>query len=93
MSNKIGYYVPLELPKYCDECPFGVCDYSNPTNQDECFLMNHIDGEKMFAYSHGYVCNIDCKENGKYTKIMRAKYDEHIKRPRWCKLKKEQPND
>lgn len=85
VNNKTGYYVPLELPKYCNECPFGMCDYSNPSNYDE--VGNHIDGKNMSALSHGYVCNIDFNEHGRYTKIMRAGYDENIKKPNWCALK------
>ncbi|MDY2986114.1 MAG: hypothetical protein SOR77_00630 [Peptoniphilus sp.] len=64
------YKVPMEIPEYCDDCPFGMTKWSLP-------LTNN---------SKGYQCNVDFKINGKYTKTIQGTFDEKIKKPEWCYL-------
>lgn len=39
------YKVPMEMPKYCSECPFGMCVYSYPLGTKG-VEVNNIDGQK-----------------------------------------------
>ena len=84
MSKK-GYFVPLELPKYCNKCPYGHCMYSYPfwaTKRN----ISKIDGKENKVNTYGYICNLDFAENGKYTKVLRANFDENNEKPNLCKL-------
>ena len=78
------YKVPMEKPKFCNKCPFCHCTYSHPFWSGG--NISHIDGKKNGAGTQGYVCSLDHNENGKYTKIMRGKFEEDIKVPEWCPL-------
>ncbi len=79
------YIVPMEMPKHCNHCPFGICDYSFPLGSSS---ISHVDGKENKPGTHGYICNIDFSKNGKYTRVMRANCEEDIRRPRWCGLMK-----
>lgn len=80
----MSYIVPMKMPKYCNKCPFGACQYSYPLGSSS---ISEIDGEKNEPYTHGYVCNIDWWQNGQHTKIMRAHMGDNISIPEWCGLK------
>ena len=67
----MAYIVNNEIPKYCNKCPFGVLRYSTP----------------LSTRKHGYNCNLNFTENGKYTKIMESDIDFDIEKPKWCPLK------
>ena len=79
------YIVPMEIPKYCDDCPFGHLHYHHPF-WSKGSRVDLIDKKENKPDTYGYVCNIDFSENGKYTKVMRAKRGKNIKKPKWCKL-------
>lgn len=83
------YLVPMKTPQFCNECPFGYCNYSHPFGSS----LSEIDGAINKSGTYGYVCNIDFSEHSKYTKIMRADIDEDIRKPIWCKLKDVNEND
>lgn len=80
------YLVPGDIPKNCNNCPFGVCHFSFPFKK---LSKNYsqIDGKENEGNSYGYNCNLDFEKNGKYTKVMRAKIGEDIKKPAWCYLR------
>ena len=77
------YKVPMKIPKCCNKCPFGMCDFSHPFG---CGEISRIDGKENKTGYYGYVCNIEFLKNNKYTKINRSKIDEDIKKPKWCGL-------
>lgn len=77
------YVVPMDIPKCCNECPFGHCTYSFPLGSSS---ISDIDGKEDRAGTYGYVCNIEFQANGKYTKVLRAERGESIKKPQWCGL-------
>lgn len=79
------YKVPMKMPKYCNKCPFGRCNYSRPAWAERKYI-SQIDGKENLSNQWGYVCNLDYNENGKYTKIYRAGFGENIPRPEDCKL-------
>lgn len=79
------YIVPTEISKYCNDCPFGHLHYHHPFWSKGSWV-DPIDKKENKPDTYGYVCNIDFSENGKYTKVMRAKCKENIKKPKWCKL-------
>lgn len=78
------YLVPMEIPKHCNKCPFGCGNYSFPAI-GSCTSM--IDRKQNRTGTYGYVCNIDFRKNGCYTKVLRADIGTDIKRPGWCELK------
>lgn len=78
------YTVPMEMPKFCNKCPFGYCNYGFPLGSS---CISTVDGEENKAGTYGYVCNVEFEENGRYTKVMRAEIDENITKPKWCGLK------
>lgn len=80
------YIVPMEIPKYCSSCPFGHLHYHHPSWSMEAYI-DVVDRKLSKPGTYGCVCNIDFSENGKYTKVMRAKCGTKIKKPKWCKLK------
>ena len=77
------YKVPMEIPTYCNKCPFGMCYFSFPFGSGE---ISYIDGKENKVGYYGYVCNVEFLENNKYTKVRRAKINEDIKKPKWCRL-------
>lgn len=77
------YIVPMEIPKYCNKCPFGQCVYSFPFGSS---CTSNIDGKENKAGTYGYVCNVEFQENGRYTKVLRAELGKDIKKPKWCEL-------
>ena len=79
------YKVPMEIPKHCNECPFGRCQYNKPFWSDE-EVLNPIDLKSNIKNTYGCVCNIDFNENGKYTQVLRSQIGKDIERPDWCKL-------
>ena len=81
------YIVPMEIPKYCSNCPFGHLRYQFPFWSREA-IFDTIDKKLNKPDTYGYVCKIDFEENGKYTKVMRGELKKgEIKKPKWCKLK------
>lgn len=82
------YLVPLEIPKYCNHCPFGMCNYSYPSKVDGWKGdISKVDGMRNLPGTYGYTCNLDFKENGEYTRVIRNNFDENLDRPNWCKLR------
>lgn len=83
------YIVPMEIPKNCNECPFGMCNYNHPLWSDRGYNkdFSKIDGEENKIGTYGYTCNVEFQKNGKYTKVLRANMDEKIQKPDWCELK------
>lgn len=79
------YIVPMKIPKHCDGCPFGQPRYQFSFWSKEA-IFDPIDKKLNKPDTYGYVCNVNFSENGKYTKVMRAKCKENIKKPKWCKL-------
>lgn len=80
------YIVPDEIPKYCNKCPFGVLHHSLPLTSKNKVFGNWHDGSRIFGGTHGYNCNLDFLENGKYEKIAIEDCEKDIKRPEWCRL-------
>lgn len=80
------YIVPMKIPKYCDNCPFGHLYYHLPF-WSKGGGVDPIDEKENKPDTYGYVCNVDFSKNGKYTKVMRAKCGKNIKKPKLCKLK------
>lgn len=89
------YIVPMEMPKHCNKCPFGMCNYnfpcwgSNNSNRE----VSKVDGEENLAGTYGYVCNVEYQKNLRYTKVLRANIGEDIKKPDWCPLKEMQEGE
>ncbi|MBL6466435.1 MAG: hypothetical protein JNG49_08480 [Peptostreptococcus stomatis] len=82
------YKVPLEIPKYCNKCPFGRCYYSLPLPRERWRdrEFSSIDGKEFESGTYGYVCNIQFGILGSYEDVVRGKIDEDIKKPSWCSL-------
>lgn len=78
------YIVPMEIPKHCNNCPFGHCDYSFPFGSSS---ISRVDGKENKTGTYGYVCNVEFRKNGRYTKVLRAECGKDIKKPKWCGLK------
>lgn len=83
------YLVPMEIPNFCNDCPFGFCNYSLPLHSDRVGEKNisKIDGKENKRGTFGYTCNVDFAENERYTKILRANCGEDIPKPEWCGLR------
>ena len=81
------YIVPTEIPKYCNDCPFGMTNYIFPLWANEEKWVSAVDGKENKRGTYGYTCNIERQKNGKYTKVLRAGLEEDIKKPKWCGLK------
>lgn len=79
------YLVPMDIPKYCNKCPFGMGNYNLPF-WGERFISN-IDFKENKVGTYGYVCNVEFQKNKRYTKVLRAELGEDIKKPKWCELK------
>lgn len=80
------YSVSMEIPQFCNKCPFGICSYSiPPLRVDSC--ISTVDWKENMPGTHGYLCNLDFYKNGRYTKILRADVRKDIKKPAWCGLK------
>lgn len=84
----MSYIVPIEIPKFCDTCPFGSCVFSRPkwTKEQNRKVICHYDGKEAEPNTHGYVCNIELEQKGKYENVMRGEYEERIPKPNWCPL-------
>lgn len=78
------YIVPMEMPKHCNKCPFGHCNYSFPVGSSS---ISNVDGEENKSGTYGYVCNVEFQKNGRYTKVLRAECEKDIQKPKWCGLK------
>lgn len=83
------YTVPMDIPKFCNKCPFGMCNYNQPSwgisiGKRE---RNKVDGRHDSEGTYGYVCNVEFQDNGRYTKVLRANIGENIPKPDWCGLK------
>lgn len=85
------YLVPMDIPKYCNHCPFGHCNYNHPywSNGSD----SAIDGRRNASGTYGYTCNLEIQEHGRFTKVLRANIGEDIPRPEWCKLKERDENE
>lgn len=83
----MSYIVPDKIPKYCNKCPFGRCRYCFPS--DNMMIKSMVDGKINKAKTHGYVCHLEYKSQGKYTKVMHAEIGVDIKKPKWCPLEEE----
>lgn len=57
----------MKMPESCDKCDFGRCRYSNPF-----WDRTETSGK------HGYNCQIEYYEKGRYETVREAPYDEHI---------------
>lgn len=82
------YLVPMEIPKHCNKCPFGMCNYSYPLwgeKYDKIF--SSVDGEENKAGTYGYVCNVKFQKNNRYSTVLRANMGADIEKPDWCELK------
>lgn len=81
------YKAPMEMPKYCSECPFGMCVYSYPLGTKG-VEVNNIDGQKDEPNTAGYICTIEFskKDNSGCKKVIRGKFPKPIKRRSWCPL-------
>lgn len=84
------YLVPMNVPECCNKCPFGHLNYNHP--YWSCGSDSKIDGKRNASGTYGYVCKLDSKEHGRYTKVLRANLDKDISRPKWCKLKEAKEN-
>lgn len=82
------YSVPMEIPKHCNKCPFGMCNYNRPqwSKSYEKFISS-VDGKENKEGTYGYVCNVEFQSNGRYTKVLRAECENDIKKPKWCGLR------
>ena len=83
-SGQEMYSVPMEIPQFCNKCPFGACNYSFPHSGSS---ISMIDRKENRTGTYGYLCNLDFYKNGRYTKILRADVRKDIKKPAWCGLK------
>lgn len=81
------YLVPMELPKHCNKCPFGMLHYNLPDWGTCKYEIDKIDGKRDAEGTYGYVCNVEFQKNGKYTKVMRSDIGFDIEKPDWCELK------
>ena len=82
------YLVPMEIPKHCNKCPFGMCNYNRPLWSEKYDkVISNVDGKENKAGTCGYVCNVEFQNNGKYTKVLRTECGKDIKKPKWCGLK------
>lgn len=83
------YLVPMELPKHCNKCPFGMCHYQLSLQRDSRIEsdFDRIDRKEDRAGTYGYVCNVEFQKNGRYTKVMRSDIGFDIEKPDWCELK------
>lgn len=79
------YLVPMDIPKYCNKCPFGMFNYNLPFWGEQ--FISNIDGRENKAGTYGFVCNVEFQKNGRFTKVLRAKYGKDIKKPKWCEFK------
>ena len=79
------YKVPMKIPTHCNNCPFGMLQYSKPSWSKH-YERSGIDDAFNNRETYGYVCNIDCEENGRYTKVMRGEIGTNIPKPEWCRL-------
>ena len=82
MSKK-GYFVPLELPKYCNKCAHSRCIYSFPIWAEE--EICGFDGKINKPFTRGYICQIDAINNNK-NNVMRTEFDKDLEKPNWCPL-------
>jgi|GEM_PF-854479 len=75
------YKVPLEIPEYCNKCPFGMCSYNLPfpreRRRDREF--SSIDGKECESGTYGYVCNIQFGILGIYEDVVRGTRGKKIK--------------
>ena len=72
MSKQKMIKVPfMKMPECCDKCDFGRCCYSHPFTGSV-----WTDDEK--AGKHGYNCQLEYYEKGKYETVREAPIDEHI---------------
>ena len=83
-SGQKMYSVPMEIPQFCNKCPFGACNYNFPHSGSS---ISMLDRKENRTGTYGYVCNLDFYKNGEYTKILRADVRKDIKKPAWCGLK------
>lgn len=81
------YKVPLEAPKYCNKCLFGMCCYRLPLQRDRVDKeYSSVDGMECRQGTYGYVCNIQFEILGVYENVQRANIGEDIIKPSWCRL-------
>lgn len=80
----MSYIVPMDIPKYCDKCPFGMCVYSSPFWVKP--TINPIDMQDDYPNTQGYVCDLELYEKGKYESVNRAFMDSNVEKPDWCPL-------
>ena len=78
------YSVPMEIPKFCNKCPFGACNYNFPHSGSS---VSMVDRKENRTGTYGYVCNLDFYKNNEYTQVLRADTGKDIKKPAWCGLK------
>ena len=65
------YKVPLEIPEYCNKCPFGRCSYSLPLPKEQGYKeFSSIDGKECESGTYGYVCNIQFGILGSYEDVI-----------------------
>lgn len=83
------YLVPMEIPKCCNECPFGMLNYTYPPSYGDPKepSVSCVDSEENIRGTYGYTCNVEFQKNNRYTKVVRARFGEDIKKPDWCELK------
>lgn len=67
-SNETMIKVPfMKMPECCDECVFGRLNYSHPL-----WTKSETNGK------HGYNCQLEYYEKGRYETVREAPIDEHI---------------
>jgi len=87
-GGDLMYKVPLEMPEYCNKCPFGMCSYNLPFPRERWRdrEFSSIDGKVCESGTDGYVCNIQFGILGSYEDVIRANIGEDIIKPSWCRL-------
>lgn len=59
------YIVPTEIPKYCNDCPFGMTNYIFPLWANEEKRVSAVDGKENKRGTYGYTCNIERQKKRK----------------------------
>lgn len=72
MSKQKMIKVPfMKMPECCDKCDFGRLNYSHP-------LEENVWTKSEKSGKHGYNCQLEYYEKGRYETVREAPFDEHI---------------
>ena len=61
----------MKMPECCDKCDFGRLNYSYP-------LEENVLTKSEKSGKHGYNCQLEYYEKGRYETVREAPVDEHI---------------